>query len=299
MLNRTLIAMLLTSWSATAQVEFPQMPVVPPVSGAATLVAPPMQPLMPAAFQQPMALPAPKPVDTAPADAFFLDPAPPPARLWKGTFEAGLNGATGNAETLNVRGFASGDRTTADNILHTDVTYLLGSQNGRTVQNTVIANLRDEILFTGSPWSVYTSAFYDYDEFRQYKSLIGLYGGLAYRVIDTDDLFFKLRAGAGTIYKTGGDPPLKDRWDPSLNFGWDYRYQLSARGAFVSTLDYYPSFKSFDTFLLRFRAAYEQTIDPETGMFFRIGIFERYDSNPGPGTNRSDLNYFLALGFNL
>ena len=49
---------------------------------------------------------------------------------------------------------------------------------------------------------------------------------------------------------------------------------------------------------LRLKAAYEHTLDPVSGCFVRAGIFERYDTNPGPGFRRSDLNYFMALGFN-
>jgi Protein of unknown function, DUF481 len=279
MLRRSLLLLLLAASPALAQFDMQMM-------------APPMQPLMPVAFQQPQPI-------ASPADAFFLDAPAPPAKLYKGSLDAGLNGATGNSETLNIRFFASADRTDADNLLHTDLTYLLGKQNGKTIQNTMIANLRDEILFAGSPWTLYSANFFDYDEQRQYKLLIGLYGGLGFRVFDDETLQFKLRGGAGSLYKTEAPAPLKDVWEASLNFGWDYRYQVSQRAAIVSTLDYYPTITDFNKYLVRFRLAYEQTVDPETGAFFRIGLFERYDSNPGPGTNRSDLAYFLAFGFNL
>lgn len=244
--------------------------------------------------------PVENPLFAAADGGLFPVEAPPPAKLWKGTVEAGVNGSTGNTEVLNIRGFATGDRKTDTNLLHTDLTYLLGKQNGMTNQNTMIANVRDDILFPGSPWSLYSLNFFDYDENRDYKTQIGMYGGVGYLVSDTESLYFRPRLGFGTIYKTGAHPPKGDLWEPSLDIGYDYKRKFSERSALISTMDYYPSLdKGFDTFLLRLRIAYEVTLDPETGTFFRIGMFERYDSNPGPGTNRSDLNYFMAFGFNL
>jgi hypothetical protein len=221
----------------------------------------------------------------------------PRVKLWKGSVEAGVNGATGNTEVLNTRLLWTADRKTDTNLFHSDMTYLLGTQNGTTNQNTMILNVRDDLLTPGSPWSIYGLTFVDYDELRDYKFMIGLYGGLGYLVRNDDTTFFKLRGGAGTIYKTGG--PSEDVWEPSLNFGFDYKYRFTERSALISVLDYYPSFQNgFSEFLLRFKVAYEATIDPATGMFLRFGVFERYDSNPGPGKDKSDLNYFMTLGFN-
>lgn len=255
------------------------------------------EPVPPGSVPPPTLYPPPPTVTLPPADGgLFPEPAAPPAKLWKGSFEAGANGATGNTEVFNTRVFWTADRKTPDNLFHTDMLYMLGSQNGMTNQNTMIANVRNEKLFPGSPWSVYALTFVDYDELRDYKFMIGLYGGLGYLVTETDDLFFKLRGGAGTIYKTGGR--LGDVWEPSLNFGYDFKSRITERSALVSVLDYYPSFDDFSDFLLRLKVAYEVTIDPENGLFLRAGIFERYDSSPGPGKDKSDLNYFLTLGFN-
>lgn len=223
-----------------------------------------------------------------------LLPAPPEPR-WTGGFELGVNGATGNTEVLNTRVFWNADRRTDTNLFHTDTTYLLGKQQGRTIQNTAIINVRDEILIRNTPWSIYGLGFFDYDELRDYRFILGLYGGAGLLVVDNDKLFLKLRGGAGAIYRTGGPD---DRWEPSLNFGWDQRYQFTERSSIISNLDYYPAFADFGDFLLRLRIAYEVTLDPESGFFFRTGIFERYDSRPGPGVKKSDLNYFMSLGFN-
>jgi hypothetical protein len=279
---RSLAVLLVVSGFASAQLAPP-----PPVPFASTPLP---------AFAQPAAYQAPiEPMVNPPADGGLFPVVPPPPPLWKGSFEAGANGATGNSEVFNTRIFWNADRKDGPDLFHTDMLYLLGTQNGVTNQNTMILNARKERALNG-PWSLYGLTFVDYDELRDYKFIIGLYAGLGYTVRDTDDLFFKLRGGLGALYKTGGT--LGDTWEPSINLGYDFRWRLSERSALLSVLDYYPSVDDFSDFLLRFKVAYEVTLDPDTGLFFRTGIFERYDSNPGPGKDKSDFNYFLTLGFN-
>ena len=102
-----------------------------------------------------------------------------------------------------------------------------------------------------------------------------------------------LRAGAGAVREIGGP---KDRWVPEMVFGYDYKHKFSERSAIVSTLDYYPRIDDFAQYRVRAKIAYEAILDPATGTVFRIGAQSRYDSDPGPGSHRHDLNYFATLG---
>jgi hypothetical protein len=266
----------------------------------------PTSTMQPAALQVPLQVPTPIPPPMEicptlpPADGgiFPVGPPPPPVKLWKGSFDAGLNGATGNSGNFNARIFWDANRKTDVNLFHSDMTYLLGKDTGKTNQNTMILNARDEILTPGSPWTIFLANYVDYDELRDYKFYVGLFGGLGYIVSDTDDLKFRLRGGLGTVYKTGARF-LDDEWTPQLDLGYDFRWKVGERSALISTMDYYPSLdEGFGHFTLRLKVAYECTLDPKTCTFFRTGIFERYDTDPGPGFRKSDLNYFMSLGFN-
>jgi hypothetical protein len=215
-----------------------------------------------------------------------------PPKIWSGSFEAGLNGATGNSDIFNGRLGWNLDRKTDTNFLHTDFLYTLNTQDGRTTQNTAIFNARDEILFPGSRWSFFTALNIEYDELRAYEFRVGVYAGVGYTVIDNEQTLFKLRAGAGAVREIGGP---QDRWVPELVFGYDFKHKFSDRQSIVSTLDYYPRIDDFSQFRLRARFAYEFIIDPSIGMALRLGAQSRYDSDPGPGTNKHDLNYFATL----
>ena len=231
-------------------------------------------------------------VGPPPAATEVLIGEPPP--LWSGSADLGLNGSTGNAELFNLRaGFAAG-RKTADNLFTTDFLYTYTRTEGLTSVNQALFNARDELLYPGTPWSLFASTNVEYDELRAYKFRVGVYGGVGYAVIDTDTLGLKLRAGAGAVREIGSGG-LADRWVPELIFGKDFRWKLSDTDSFVSTLEYYPRVDDFTQFRVRARAAYEHVISPATGMLVRLGAQDRYDSNPG-NSRRNDLTYFATFG---
>src|SRR5438067_8683653 len=84
-------------------------------------------------------------------------PPPPPPKRWTGGFEFGMNGSRGNADVLNLRFGLNADRRVDDNLFHADLLYTLTRQDGTTKQNQAILNMRDEILFPNSPWSVFAA----------------------------------------------------------------------------------------------------------------------------------------------
>ncbi len=236
-----------------------------------------------------------KPPDSyVPNDGGLFNPAPPPPRAhWKGGFDIGLNGATGNSEVFNIRFGANGDRKTEDNLLHADLLYTLGKQDGRTIQNTMLFNARDEVLFGNSPWTFFGSTNIEYDELRAYKFRVGVYTGIGYIVRNDDTTLFKVRAGAGAVREIGGP---QDRWVPEMVFGYDYRRKITEFSSIVSNLDFYPRIDDFAQYRIRGNIAFETILDPTTGTNLKIGAQSRYDSDPGPGVRRHDLNYFATLG---
>lgn len=224
-------------------------------------------------------------------------PPPPPPKLWTGGFEFGLNGTQADVDILNIKLGAFADRKTDSNRFHYDFLYTLTRQNSDSTQNQALLNARDEILFRGTPWSVFAALQLEYDEFRAYDLRTGVYAGAGYMWYETPTTVFKTRAGAGAVYELNtqrGGP--RDRWVPEAVFGFDFNHRFSDRQTFLSALDIYPSLDNFGQYRIRARAAYEIVLDPEHGMVLRLGAQERYDTNPGTGP-RNALNYFVTLLF--
>ncbi len=221
----------------------------------------------------------------------------PPKKNWKGGVEFGLNGSQGNTDVLSLRFAANADRKVDNNLFHVDILYTLTNQSGLTKQNQAFLNARDEILFKGSPWSLFSAVQVEYDEFRAYDLRAGGYTGLSYLWLKNSTTLFKTRVGVGVVRELdteSGGPPAK--WIPEAVLGDDFNYRFTERQGIVSGFDIYPNLSQLGEFRVRARAGYEIVVDPTHGMVLRLGIQERYDSNPGPA-KRNDFNYFTTMLF--
>jgi hypothetical protein len=271
---------------------------VPPGSGAFFGAAPDQKFDEKAVFPEKKPDPPPNPLqpvmipDGAP-------PQPPPRRVWSGGFEFGLNGAQGDQSVLNIKLGTFADRKTETNRFHYDFLYTLNTQDGNTQQNQALLNARDEILFPGSPWSLFSAVQTEYDQLRAFDLRVGVYAGAGYTWLDNGTTLFKTRAGAGAVREMSlnhavGNP--NDRWVPEAVFGFDFNRRLTDRQSFLSSVDVFPSLSQLGQYRVRARAAYEIVLDPKYGMVLRLGVQERYDSHPGTG-RRNALNYFATLLF--
>jgi len=218
----------------------------------------------------------------------------PPPVVWSGSAETGLNGASGNAELFNFRAAVSAARKTTDNIFTTDFLYTYTEANKVTTLQQALLNARDEVLFAGSPWSLFASTNVEYDELRAYKFRVGVYAGVGYTFIDDEALTFKVRAGAGAVRELGSGG-LADRWVPEAVFGYDFKYRINDRSSFLSILDFYPRIDDFSKYRVRARIGYENVLDAKNGIVLRAGVQDRFDSDPG-NAKRNDVTYFLTLG---
>lgn len=244
----------------------------------------------------PAGLPAPPPSDVPVVVPDGSPFAPQPLR-WKGGLEFGLSGSQGNSDVFALRLGANADRKSDANLFHLDLLYTLTHQDGITRQNQAILNARDEILFRGSPWSLFSALQVEYDEFRAYDFRVGSYGGVSYRWLKTESTLLKTRLGAGAVREIdtrAGGP--SDRWVPEAVIGGDFNHRVTDRQGFVSSLDVFPNLSQIGQYRVRARAGYEIVLDPEHGMVLRLGVQDRYDSSPGPA-RRNDVNYFTTLMF--
>jgi hypothetical protein len=251
------------------------------------------QPGMPPPYQQGL-MPVGGQGPGGPATNVLLNeqpPPPPPPKIWSGGIEFGINGSTGNSELVNVRAGWNATRKTDDNILATDILYALAKEASKTTQNQMLFNARDEVLFAGSPWAVFGSTNVEYDQSKPYDVRVGLFAGVSYVVVSDEKTNFKVRGGFGVVREFGGS---NDKWEPELDFGYDYNHKFTDRQSFISTLDYYPQIDNFGQYQVRARTAYEIVVDPDTGMALRLGAQLRYDSDPG-NAKRADLTYYASI----
>ncbi len=227
-------------------------------------------------------------------------PPPPPADYpswldgWKGTVEAGINGSAGNSEVFNLRIGVGAKRTTQKMETTVASTYTRATEGGTVTKNRWDGNVRNDWNLGDSPWLIFAQGRLEYDDFQDWDWRLTVNGGVGYKFIKTKETTLIGRVGVGATKEFGGS---NNAWIPEGLLGIDFSHQITERQKIFGLLEYYPSFKKFPQYRLLARVGYEILVDPSVNMFLKIGAEDRYDSNPGGGKKKNDVDYFLTLGW--
>jgi putative salt-induced outer membrane protein YdiY len=211
---------------------------------------------------------------------------------WTGAFAAGLNGKSGNSQSLDIN-------TTLDLARDTDfsnttllASYFYTANDVATVTDRFFGQGRQERKLRNPRWSLFGQAAVEWDRFKAFDYRIALHGGLGFEVYKLDDRFLKLRFGAGASREVGGTP---DEWIPELQFGADWERQLTETVRLYANVDYFPNVEDFADYRLNTRAGVDFVVDAERNINFRMFAFNRYDSTPPVGNVENDIDYGMAL----
>ena len=232
-----------------------------------------------------------------PEETAVEEPAGPGRTLlpgWTGSFELGLTGASGNNDRFNLRAAAGLSRETDATADQIALTYSYAKDEGAQTENRLDATGRHDWKFADSPWRIYIGASYEYDEFQDWDHRLSLGPGVGYQAIKDDRTDLLLRLGAVATREFGGSD---DSWTPELDLGLDLAHRLTERQSLTVTLDLYPAIDEFGPYRFEGDAAWQIDIDPEANLFLKIGLEDRYDSDPGPDRKRNDLTYYATVGW--
>lgn len=215
-------------------------------------------------------------------------------RGWDGSAEVGMNGSTGNTERFNLRAGLNLERDTERMFTVSSLTYTYAEEDGNDTENRLRFQLRNDWKFPDSRWFVFAQANAEYDEFQDWDARVDGFLGLGYRFIDTERTRLNGRLGVGLSYEIGGED---NNIRPEGLAGVDFRHQITERQLFRADSEYLPEFEDFSKYRIRSRASYEILVDPEVNLTLKLGIENRYDSDPGEGFERNDFDYFAVLAW--
>jgi putative salt-induced outer membrane protein YdiY len=212
---------------------------------------------------------------------------------WDGGVELGLNGSTGNSETFNVRGGANAERKTDLYVTKFTMTYERNSAESEVTKNRFeVTGRNDWILEKGSPWRIFLQGGAIYDDFQDWHWRLTTAAGIGYAFIENERTTLVGRAGLGLRRDLGGDD---NRIHPEGVLGADLSHKITERQLLTASLDFFPSLLDLSDYRVVARAAWELIVDPEIKMSLKIGVEDRYDSDPGMGTKHNDFSYFALL----
>lgn len=248
-----------------------------------------------ASAQEPVPAPAPAKEETLK----LLPPMPQwyepnywmPPDIWSGSFEVGINGSEGNAESFSMRVGGSLKRKTDWDQFDWKTTVAKTESKGVVTQNNALMNAREEIFLGDSRWSIFQNTMLEYDEFKAFDLRLVLNAGLGYLYYKSDTTKLKGRLGAGTSREFGGP---STEWVPEGDFGIDFEHQISKKQKLTATVDYYPDWGDFTDYRLVTNVGWEMLIDEASNLNLKIGVIDRYDSTPH-GLKPNDFDYSILL----
>lgn len=243
-----------------------------------------------------------QPVDTmteptAPVTGEESGPAP---RLsfwtgWTRTVDLGVLGSDGNTETFGARAAVGAVRKTDYMETTVGLSYVYNTDNGEKTKSRGELTARNDWLFGAeSRWGFFAEGKVEYDEFQDWDWRISGFVGPSYAFIRNDKTLLRGRVGAGGAYEIGGDD---EGFEPELLFGLDFEHKLNDRNKLFASAEYIPSLSDFPDYRANAKAGWEILVDEATNMNLKLGVTDRYDSNPGEGFKKNDVEYFITLGW--
>ncbi len=241
--------------------------------------------------------PAPAPAPAEPPAPATPPPPPAPETFWDGwtwSVELGLNGSEGNSSNLNLRAGFGAERKTEETETKFTFAYSYAKDDGESTENKGQAELRNDwLLGKDSPWRIYALGRIEYDQFQDWDWRASAFTGVGYEFIKNEKTLLLGRVGIGATQEYGSSD---NRIHPELDLGIDFEHKFTDTQKFTLTLDYYADLLDISEYRIVGKAAYEITLDKDSGMTLKLGVEDRYDSSPGDA-KRNDLDYFALLVF--
>ncbi len=240
---------------------------------------------------------------TLPAPVPPVVPAPPPPPQpesiwegWRGSLEGGLSGASGNSETFAVRAAVGLKREGEQTETELKGAYTFGTADGAETTNRGEIDGRNDWRIGESPWGLFALGRLEYDEFTNYRWRVSGSMGPSYTLIKPEPVLLRLRLGVGGAYEWAGPSPMEE-FVPEGLAGVDLEWAINERQSLFLNADYLPSLQSPPHYRVDAKAGWQIMVDPESRLYLKLGVADRYSSSPGGQKNRNDIEYFLTFGW--
>ncbi len=209
----------------------------------------------------------------------------------------GINGASGNSESLSARASIDGERFTSKYETKVGASYVYGTSDGDKDTSRGEAFINNDWLLDESRWRVFATGKYEYDEFQAWDHRLSASLGLGYEIYEDEDTTLLLgRVGIGAYYEIGD--MADEELIPEGVLGLELRHKLSENASLNATSTYFPSFDDLGEFRWNNTAELEVVMDAESGLTLNTGFEHRHDSDPGAGRKSNDILYYMGLGWN-
>jgi putative salt-induced outer membrane protein YdiY len=215
---------------------------------------------------------------------------------WRHEVEAGVNGSTGNSETLNLHLGYNGAYKDENHGWKLTTAYDKARSDGEVSRNQFFADLLKDWYRSDNPWFAFAQGRYDWDEFKDWDYRLSASGGIGYEFIKTESWYLVSRFGFGGNKTYGGEEELFTR---EATLGLDAAWTISERESVDFKTTFYPNLDESDEYRNITSFNWRLTISEQGTLAMKIGLINEYDTQPAPDTEKNDFKYNLSLVWGL
>lgn len=232
-------------------------------------------------------------------DIVSMNPPAKPEPKWTGSISLGITSTHGNTKAESVTGSANAskrtdkDRTTvsADYAKSTKEDDITGENE--TVEDWWRARAKYDYFFSEKMYG-YLDTRYEKDSVAELDRRITVGVGGGYQWVESDDMNFSTEIGLASLYEKY-DNQTDSNSEISLQLGYHFDKKLRDNIKFINDLTYYPALDKFSDYYLTTTAEIRANF---TDTFFtNFKTILNYDATPAQGMHKTDVKYFLGLGY--
>jgi putative salt-induced outer membrane protein YdiY len=233
------------------------------------------------------------------ADIISINPPPKPIPKWTGDVSVNVTSTHGNTKTEMISANANATKRTEKDRTTVSADYAKGEQEDPDTGETVTiedwwrAKGKFDYFFSKKMYG-YLDGRYEKDAVAELdrRTIIGL--GAGYQWIESENMNFSTEFGLASLYEKY-DNQTDSNSEISLQLGYNYDKKLRKNIKFVHDLTYYPAIDKFSDYYLTTTAGVRADF---TERFFATAkAILNYDATPAIGAHKTDVKYFLGLGY--
>lgn len=210
---------------------------------------------------------------------------------WVTTLEAGVSRQEGNTDNLEARGRFEVNRTTKRDRLTFYLAANYQEQNSVRSANEYYGGIKYKNLVTDRLFW-YTRTELEYDEFENLDLRATAAVGYGYFWIKEETAEFNTRAGLGYRHESYDNGDTND--DFFLDLGYDLDWDIREWVKFTHSVTYSPAFDRFSDYRLNVDTAFLLPLQNDD-IALKLGMENDYNSNPQPGIDRLDNKYYANI----
>lgn len=213
---------------------------------------------------------------------------------WKSRFEAGLNGSDGNTEKASLYLSVVSSRETTSSRQQFDASYIHGMSDGDQDVGKGTIGLRNDWLFDEKPYFLFADGRADYDRFQAWEYRASGFLGAGYDWIKKDNYSLTLLGGLG-ITREFNSPNNEIR--PEGMLGTDVGWAITENQDLTYKFRLYPDLDDGGEFRLTNDVAWVIALPDMENANLSLGVKQEYDSHAEKPTEKNDIYYYVAIGF--